>query len=277
MAPLLPPAPLGLNRNGYHGEGVDVAQLLEATRRAATAGGWEVTTFGRSGAFELLALRRPSCVPPASAAPRRVYLSAGIHGDEPAGPLAVLALLRGNRWPANVEFHVCPCLNPAGMAAGQREGPAGKDLNRDYRHRRQPETRAHVGWLQGLPNFDLALCLHEDWEATGFYLYELNPAAHPSRAEAVIEAVARVCPIDPAAQIDGRPAQGGIIRPAFDPDKRPDWPEAFYLAQRKSDHGLTLEAPSDYPLGTRIEALTTAVGAILQSGSPAGNPASAPR
>ena len=29
-------------------------------------------------------------------------------------------------------------------------------------------------WLARQPNFDLAVCVHEDWESVGFYLYELN-------------------------------------------------------------------------------------------------------
>lgn len=259
------PTALGLNRNGYRGEGTEVSRFLRGIREAAAAGGWEVHSFGQSGGYDLLALRRASSAPGTGNRSRRCYLSSGIHGDEPAGPLALLALLRENQWPAEVEFYLCPCLNPAGLARKQRDGPAGKDLNRDYRSLHQPETRAHVAWLETVPEFDLALCLHEDWEATGFYLYELNPAGHPSAAEKVIRAVGGICPIDPAAEIDGRPAQAGIIRPEFDPDQRPDWPEAFYLAQHKSQHGLTFEAPSDFALGVRVQALTTAVRTVLES------------
>ena len=106
--------------------------------------------------------------------------------------------------------------------------------------------------------------LHEDWEAAGFYLYELNPDQRPSRASAIIQAVSGVCPIETATLIDGRPCDGsGVIRPATDPTARPDWPEAFWLLQNRCRQSLTLEAPSDFPLANRVEALSAAVRCAL--------------
>ena len=119
--------------------------------------------------------------------------------------------------------------------------------------------RAHVAWLARQPTFDLAICLHEDWESHGFYLYEVNPDHAPSRAEAVIAAVRPRCPVDASEVIEGRPAVGGVIRPDIQPATRPDWPEALYLVAHKTRHSYTLEAPSDFPLATRVAALTTAV------------------
>ena len=125
------------------------------------------------GEFNLLALHRPSS--PATRHPSRIYLSTGIHGDEPAGPLAALRLLQENQWPENAELWFCPCLNPMGFVLNRRENADGKDLNRDYRHLETTEVRAHIAWLERQPQFDLCLCLHEDWESHGFYVYELNP------------------------------------------------------------------------------------------------------
>ena len=80
-----------------------------------------------------------------------------------------------------------------------------------------PRVTADLDWLKRQPRFDLTLLLHEDWEANGFYLYELNPTARPSLAAAMIEAVRPVCAIDTATTIDGRPiAEPGIIRPTDD-------------------------------------------------------------
>jgi hypothetical protein len=194
---------------------------------------------------------------------RNVYLSTGIHGDEPAGPLALQRLLEENRWPTDANLFVCACLNPTGFAPNRRENADGKDLNRDYKHFETAEVRAHVAWLKGSPQFDLAFCLHEDWEANGFYLYELNPDALPSRAQCMVDAVARECPIDFAEVIEGRPASGGIIHPSHDPESRPQWPEAFWLLQHKTRLSYTLEAPSDFPLETRVAALVAAVEAGL--------------
>jgi hypothetical protein len=127
------------------------------------------------------------------------------------------------------------------------------------------ETRAHIAWLERQPQFDLCLLLHEDWESHGFYVYELNPENRPSLAEAIITRVAETCPIDRSEIIEGRPAQNGIIRPNMDPHTRPQWAEAFYLIVNKTRFSYTLEAPSDFPLATRVDALVIGVNVALQS------------
>jgi hypothetical protein len=125
------------------------------------------------------------------------------------------------------------------------------------------ETRAHIAWLETRPNFDLCLCLHEDWESHGFYVYELNPDDRPSLAKKMIQAVSQVCPVDRSEVIEGRPAQDGIIRPSVDPRSRPQWPESFYLLNYKTRLSYTLEAPSDFSLSTRVDSLVAAVRAAL--------------
>jgi len=63
--------------------------------------------------------------------------------------------------------------------------------------------------------------------------------------------------------IEGREASQGIIRPNLDPNRRPEWPEAFWLIQNKTRQSCTLEAPSDFPLSTRVAALVAGVNAAL--------------
>lgn len=257
---------LGKNHGGYHGETIDIRAVLRDIGIAARQHGWTPEIFGRQGEFNLFTLHRPASLP--SLRPTRVYLSAGIHGDEPAGPMAALRLLQENHWPADAELWFCPCLNPVGFVLNRRENPDGKDLNRDYRHLETAEVRAHIAWLERQPQFNLYLCLHEDWEAHGFYLYEQNPDQQPALAEKIIEAVRKVCPIDPSEIIEDRPANGGIIRPELDPNTRPQWAEAFYLIMNKSRLGCTLEAPSDFPLPVRVNALVTGMNAALESFNP---------
>lgn len=254
---------LGKNHGGYHGETIDIRAVLGDIRTAARLHGWSDEVFGRVDDLELFALHRPPPAPPNPQPPVRIYLSAGIHGDEPAGPLAVLRLIRENRWPAGAEMFLVPCLNPVGFTLNRRENVAGVDLNRDYRQPRSPEVTAHRLWLERQPGFTVYFCLHEDWESHGFYLYEQNPDEQLSVAEVMVEAVRKVCPIDLADTIEGRPAQRGIIRPNLRPHERPDWPEAFYLITEKARQGYTLEAPSDFPLATRVAALVAAVNAAL--------------
>jgi hypothetical protein len=254
---------LGKNQGGYHGETIDIRAVLRAIEMAAARHGWTTEVFHEVPGFKWLALHHAARLPPPAT---RLYLSAGIHGDEPAGPLAALRLIEENRWPENIEIVLLPCLNPLGFTLNRRENAGGIDLNRDYRQSQATESRAHIAWLEQQPGFDRYLCLHEDWEAHGFYLYEQNPDHQPSLADDMIAAVKKVCPIDPAEIIEGRVAQGGIIHPKFAPLERPDWPEAFYLISYKSRQGYTLEAPSDFPLATRVDALVAAVNAAVGNG-----------
>jgi len=233
---------------------IDPPSFVAQCAALAVAKGFRSEPFGVIGDCPLLALtkRTPGRRP-------RIYLSAGIHGDEPAPPLALLRLLERDFFDQRAIWFLCPLLNPTGFPPGTRENADGLDLNRDYRQPKSAETGAHVRWLAKQPSFDLALCLHEDWEATGAYLYELNPNQRPSLAEPIIEAVGKTHPIDRATQIDGRPANNGIIRPDGIPASRELWPEAIYLRAHHTELCYTIETPSAHPLEERIEAQCIAV------------------
>ena len=251
---------LGKNVGRYLGDTIDIPQILRDIENAALKNGWASQTFHESNSLELFALTRFAADNGNfEKSPKSIYMSAGIHGDEPAGPLAALQLIQENRWPENLDLWFCPCLNPIGFTLNTRENSRGIDLNREYLNAVAEEIKAHIQWLERQPKFDLCLLLHEDWESHGFYLYEQNPDARHSLAEPMIEAVSQVCPIDPNELIEGRPAKSGIIRPSIDPKSRPQWPEAFYLINHKTRQSFTLEAPSDYPISTRVNAHVAAV------------------
>lgn len=239
---------------------LDPADLLARFRSAAELQGFRVETYGDTGGFPLVALtkRAPGPRP-------RIYFSAGIHGDEPAGPLALLQLLQRGFFDRRAVWFLCPFLNPVALARGTRETPEGVDLNRDYRGvPRSREVRAHIGWLQSQPRFDLAICLHEDWESTGFYLYERNPEKRGGIAEAVVQAVSKVCPIDLAELIDGFAGKGGIIPAIIAPEERELWAEAIYLWVNHAQLCYTTESPSAFPLEQRIAAQCVAVETAVE-------------
>jgi len=253
---------LNKNKGGYFGETIDIRAALRDVEAAAREHHWTVEIFHRTGDLNHFGFHRK---PSSSAKAVPIYISTGIHGDEPAGPLAALRLLQENDWPANVELWLCPCLNPIGFTLNRRENADGKDLNRDYLHLETPEIRAHTQWLERQPRFSFSLCLHEDWESHGFYIYELNLENRPSLADVIAAAVEKVCPIDQSEIIEGRPAKNGIIRPDIDPRSRPQWPEAFWLISHKTKLSCTLEAPSDFPLETRVNALVSGVQAAIST------------
>ncbi len=222
--------------------------FLAQFNRAARAAGFKAETFGQIHGHPLLAYtkRTPGPRP-------KVYLSAGVHGDEPAPPHALHRLMESGFFDGRCTWFICPLLNPTGFLHRTRENHAKVDLNRDYKGPQSDEVRAHTAWLRRQPNFDLIICLHEDWESTGFYLYELNPDKRPTLAPAMIAAARAHVPIDSATVIDGRPIdEPGIIRPISDPLLRETWPEAIYLRNHHGSLDYTLETPSALPLEQRI-------------------------
>lgn len=196
----------------------------------------------------------------------RIYLSSGIHGDEPATPDSLLHMLEAGLFDQRANWFLCPLLNPTGYLRGTRENDAGIDLNRDYLDPRSLEIAAHVRWLRRQPSFDVTFCLHEDWGTEGFYLYELNPDDRPTLADAMISAAANHGSIESTAVIDGRDSHApGIIRPEADPLLREHWPEALYLLRHHCRLDYTLETPSVKPLTQRIATHHAAVAAALET------------
>ena len=251
---------LAKNIGGYKGETIDIKSVLRDIDTLARQTNWKPESITVSESLILPAYHKNS-----ANGQKHVYISAGIHGDEPASPLAVLKLFQETQWPEHLNIWLIPCLNPKGFELNRRENEDSVDLNRDYRSFKTATVRAHTAWLDARPRFTLSMCLHEDWESNGFYLYELNPDLQPSMADSVIRAVKEVCPIDMSPMIEGRNAQNGVICANPDLQKRPDWPEAFYLIHNKTRLSYTLEAPSDYLLPTRIHALAAGVQAVLQN------------
>lgn len=251
------------NHGGYCGERIPIERVLADLESEGRRHGWTVQEFARAGKLPVWMFSRAAKLPEAQ--PKRVFLSAGIHGDEPAGPMAILRMLRENHWPPDANITLFPCLNPTGFLHNRREGPGGVDLNRDYLNPKTGLVKQLLNWLQAQEDYDLALCIHEDWEADGFYLYELCARPEESVATAVMKAVARDCPVLRATEADGWTAVGGIVRPDVNPDEREEWPEAVYLFQRMTDLCYTFEAPSDYPLPLRVNALVQAVSASLKA------------
>ncbi|GAA5494651.1 hypothetical protein Rhal01_00814 [Rubritalea halochordaticola] len=196
---------------------------------------------------------------------KKVYLSSGIHGDEPAGPLALLELVQRGGLDEGNSWYVCPILNPTGLASGTRENAEGYDLNRDYLRFKTVEVRAHAKWLEGV-QADLAISLHEDWESTGFYYYEINQLEdRPDRYAHIVKAVTQHLPMEPMNLIDDHDVrEPGWIYHHCDADEPGNWPEAIYLAKRGCPLSFTFETPSSEELGKRVDCHVAAVSSLMQ-------------
>lgn len=183
----------------------------------------------------------------------RLYLSAGIHGDEPAATEALVTwAARRCRALGRCDFLIFPCLNPWGLQNNSRHDAQGRDLNRGYRRDDLPVVAAQKKLVGGRA-FDAALMLHEDFDAQGIYLYEI-PGARPFWGEKLLSAGARHLPREPRRKVEGRTCRGGLIRTRVTPDTIPDHPEAFYLHFGRARRSLTFETPSEFSLTARVRA-----------------------
>jgi hypothetical protein len=110
-----------------------------------------------------------------------VSISAGVHGDEPAGVWALLSLVRDRLLDPRFAYRLWPCTNPTGFAAGTRTNAEGTDVNRSFgRGGGSPEAKGILTANRDR-TFELAIDLHEDHEADGFYLYETGSSGWRSR------------------------------------------------------------------------------------------------
>lgn len=205
------------------------------------------------------------------AATPRLYLSAGIHGDEISGPLAVLEMLRQPDFFTGFSVTIFPLLNPDGLASGARGNAEGIDLNRDYRQAKTAEIQGHIEVLQTLGRFDAAMMLHEDYEGIGAYLYELNETLPPLLGREITSAMGQHVPVDLRPEIEEVTASHGVISRRDVMAKlgriedRSDWPEAIYLTVHHTPVSYTTETPMPFPLETRVRAQIAAVRTLLKA------------
>jgi protein MpaA len=195
-----------------------------------------------------------------------VFLSAGMHGEEPAGVEAVLQWLEKGEFKKfpHVRWLIFPCINPWGWERDWRLNARGLDLNRQFRGRRVPEVKLIKRILRG-EKFDLGVEFHEDYEATGYYLYELS---HRTRCigEEIIASVRRVIKISRDPVIDGNRAERGLIRrpPHLSRlRRRKRWPMAFYVFTNHAEHILGSETPKEFPMKQRVAAHHAALKTAL--------------
>lgn len=226
---------------------MDWHRFLADWQDAATARGFHTESLLDKDGYPIWASSKGDPTKPT------VYLSSGVHGDEPAGPQALLALLREDFFDDRFHWLICPALNPTGLQRNTRENAQGIDLNRDYLLCQTPEVCAHIAWLKSQPVPQLFLSLHEDWESTGFYYYEINTGTQGPTYRDILAAAAPHFPPEPEQEIDDHPVTkpGWIFHPDS-PDIPEGWPEAIYLARHGCPLSLTFETPSSRELPIRI-------------------------
>ena len=206
-----------------------------------------LSIFGEADGYPLVVVESKSWVEGLPS----LYLSAGIHGDEPAGVEGLFQwaseeLHRFGKW----NWQIFPCLNPWGLERNIRCDGGGNDLNRCFDSHRVARIKAQLGLMKGR-HYDLAACLHEDYDSRGFYLYEIA-GRQPYWGESLCGVLSRVMPADSRGRIEGHAASSGLIRRRIKPSMMKGHPEAFGLHFHHAERTFTLETPSEESLGSRV-------------------------
>ena len=213
-----------------------------------------------------------------------VTISAGIHGDEPAGVWALRSLVADGLLDPRYGYRLWPCFNPTGFDAGTRVNAEGTDVNRSFgRGGSSPEAKAILTANRDRV-FALSIDLHEDHEATGFYLYETAPSSRPSSYAGAVTAGLREAgfplqPLDPGYEL-GPPGSevaqsrglGAVVVDA--PRETPFFggalPLGLVLVRRAVPCALTFETPLARPTAERVAMHRVAVVAALRQLTRAG-------
>jgi len=237
-----------------------VVERLRALPRSA----WRVQQVEEIWGYPFFCLRRRI----SKDAPT-VLITAGIHGEEPGGVAGALRWLESGEWTKwNLNWFVLPCINPYGWERNHRRNAQGRDINRQFRGTNNtPEAELIKQLVEGW-RFLFTLDLHEDVDATGYYLYELREGP-PFVGERIVKAVSRVLPIERERVIDGNEATGfGMIRRAASVEmlnRRRRWPMAYHLFLNCTGHILGSETPVSLPLERRATAHHVALRTALQA------------
>lgn len=189
------------------------------------------------------------CLESSTNAPKNILITGGVHGDEPAGVQAVLQFLaRDNaellKW---FSFVVIPCVNPYGYVHDTRENRDGVDINRSFETEEVSEV-AIVKKALGQTQFSLAIDFHEDYDATGFYLYE-GKRDEQYIGPKIANVIQTIGPIDTEDSGEEAPdIAEGVYKVAS------EWGTqglAPYLLHFHSEHVIITETPTVWPLEQR--------------------------
>ncbi len=206
-----------------------------------------------------------------------VAISAGVHGDEPAGPWALLSIVRDGLLDRAFNYRIWCCTNPSGYEKFTRENAEGKDINRSFNSGgTTPESRAIVTANRDR-TFAMALDLHEDFEADGFYCYEPIVDGEAPIGAAIVQAMdddgLAVQDLEESFEL-GYPSEAAYLRklergrvlpdPVAERAFFPGTPYSLHMLRRSARRALTFESPRTLDWDTRIAMHRLAVVVALE-------------
>lgn len=202
-----------------------------------------------------------------------VAITAGVHGDEPAGPWAVLSALESGLLDARFAYRIWPCTNPGGYAAVTRFNPEGADVNRSFsRGGSTPESRAIITANRDR-RYVLSIDVHEDFESDGFYCYVAGDGAEAlgrTVSRAVVDAGFALQDFagfdfgEPGSRQPGRRCADGVVVMGDDEARHFDGLSCnLFMLGRSAQRVITLETPRARAWDERLAIHRIAIVAAL--------------
>ena len=212
------------------------------------------------------------CFRPDDTVKYKVLLSAGIHGNEPAGAECALrfveAIARTPEKYKDVAFDIIPLVNPWGWTQDIRFNQAGIDINRDFASFNSQEAKI-IKQLIGADQYVMMLDLHEDPSAKGFYMYQYG-LEDRQVGEQIIAAIHNM----------GYPAEQDVKMVIFKTENgiidAPMWGLKYmrltgqlsitnYYRLYHSPYVFTVETPTSLPFEDRLIMQRTAVDMLVEN------------
>ena len=210
-----------------------------------------------------------------------IYVSAGIHGDEPAGVECAIRLIelladkqQCNLYPFPLDEYnwlISPCDNPYGYEHDLRENDEGFDLNRMFE---APIQYAETTFISesllrtqehNNTKVQLALDLHEDRDSDGFYLWERRASMTLPIGDEVIQQVRQECPINQRYMIEDHCNDNGVIT-LLDSVTTKGWTRGRYLAEQIKTRCLILETPTTLNMDARVKTHMLSIQTAVKHG-----------
>ncbi len=139
-----------------------------------------------------------------------LLITAGIHGDEPAGPFAIINWIENQVFPSDLRIIVIPLINPTGFNNNSRNNDSDRDLNRGFNKRTDPPIELELleKSLNG-ESISLLLSLHEDRGHGGIYLYHAE--VDEKYCEKILNTLSKIIPIVNNKTVYGDVCDNGLI------------------------------------------------------------------
>lgn len=180
-------------------------------------------------------------------AKQTVVFSAGIHGDEIAGPWAIIDFLKKFNFKksANIKIIIFPVASPTSFDNKIRNNHLGKNLNRLFC--RKTLTNENRILFQNIKNEKVFFfhALHEDVDERSFYLYNFERKSEFVYRD-IVKIAKKYFPINKAESIYGDPAVMGLII------NRPDGSFEDRMFREGALYSMCTETPGKQSLKQRI-------------------------